>query len=664
MMGFVLREVSNFGNSVGNVVKGVGDLAVSAVKGVGDAIVGTVNTIDNTVQAIIKDPLPTLLQVAGASVGIPPYVTAAVITAARGGDLEDIAKTAAISYIASEAVASTNIGKEIGSVTKTAGQDFTNYMMENFSLPPDAAVAIAKAATASLNSSIIGGVSAAITGKSVADGIASGFTSGLIYSSTNSYFDTLNKDPNWGFSQRALDLMKGSTSTVLNTIVSGKGDPAQAIGNYIAFATINMAKSNLSDRVKEAYVNLTTDTDVAKKAQEKYALAKADVDAKINEGEKIRNEINTAADSLNTRIRDEYTPAKTKLDEQLTAYESGVALYNTEKKRYDDNKYAYENYPTKMAQDGYQIYDEDAGTYYKEIPVINREGQVEYHLQFAPTKDEFLKAANAAADAVNTAITYTNQTGAAAQKIYDDNKEMFDSVAADSKAIDEKVVKLNAIKSEVEKPDGTNLAQKLKDAADEYQKKYDAWSKTKAASDATAENYTKALAATATRDATIDALNTGAVTVTGKDANGNWLLSNNMTLTTEGKFIQDGQQLFTNSAGIPQKAMDFKANDGSNVDFNENAGRMAISAITLSELYHGAEKSTKVSQNLEVIEEFASLLEVLPYTAKASQHYGAIRSDLEKAGQPIGVNDLHIAAHARSEGLVVVTNNCPAGTIV
>lgn len=91
--------------------------------------------------------------------------------------------------------------------------------------------------------------------------------------------------------------------------------------------------------------------------------------------------------------------------------------------------------------------------------------------------------------------------------------------------------------------------------------------------------------------------------------------------------------------------------------FNENAGRMAISAITLSELFHGAEKSAKVSRNLVVVEEFASLLEVLPYTAKASQHYGAIRSALEKAGRPIGVNDLHIAAHARSEGLTLVTNN-------
>ena len=91
--------------------------------------------------------------------------------------------------------------------------------------------------------------------------------------------------------------------------------------------------------------------------------------------------------------------------------------------------------------------------------------------------------------------------------------------------------------------------------------------------------------------------------------------------------------------------------------FNQNASRMAISAITLAELFHGAEKSTKISENLLVIEDFCSRLEVLPYGAKASQHYGAIRSALEKIGQPIGVNDLHIAAHARSEGLVMVTNN-------
>jgi tRNA(fMet)-specific endonuclease VapC len=49
--------------------------------------------------------------------------------------------------------------------------------------------------------------------------------------------------------------------------------------------------------------------------------------------------------------------------------------------------------------------------------------------------------------------------------------------------------------------------------------------------------------------------------------------------------------------------------------------------------------------------------EVLPYTPKAAQHYGSIRAALERSGDTIGINDLHIAAHARSEGLVLVTNN-------
>jgi tRNA(fMet)-specific endonuclease VapC len=91
--------------------------------------------------------------------------------------------------------------------------------------------------------------------------------------------------------------------------------------------------------------------------------------------------------------------------------------------------------------------------------------------------------------------------------------------------------------------------------------------------------------------------------------------------------------------------------------FNENSARMAMSVITLSELFHGAENSSRVSDNLLAIEDFVSRIEVLPYMTKASQHYGAIRAALEKRGQVIGVNDLHIAAHARSEGLTVVTNN-------
>ena len=91
--------------------------------------------------------------------------------------------------------------------------------------------------------------------------------------------------------------------------------------------------------------------------------------------------------------------------------------------------------------------------------------------------------------------------------------------------------------------------------------------------------------------------------------------------------------------------------------FNEHAGHMAISSITLAELLHGAEKSNAPSRTLSVVEDFCTRLEVLPYGPKAAQHYGSIRSALEKRGETINVNDLHIAAHARSEGLTLASNN-------
>ena len=91
--------------------------------------------------------------------------------------------------------------------------------------------------------------------------------------------------------------------------------------------------------------------------------------------------------------------------------------------------------------------------------------------------------------------------------------------------------------------------------------------------------------------------------------------------------------------------------------FNANASRMAISSITLSELFYGSEKSLNRDKNLEAVEEFVSHLDVLPYDAKASQHYGQIKATLEKKGQIIGENDIHIAAHATSHGLILVSNN-------
>ncbi len=91
--------------------------------------------------------------------------------------------------------------------------------------------------------------------------------------------------------------------------------------------------------------------------------------------------------------------------------------------------------------------------------------------------------------------------------------------------------------------------------------------------------------------------------------------------------------------------------------FNQHAGQLCISSITMAELMHGVEKSAKPGHNLRQVEDFVSRLMVLEYGNKAAAHYGEIRAVLERKGTPIGVNDLHIAGHARGDGLTLVTNN-------
>jgi tRNA(fMet)-specific endonuclease VapC len=91
--------------------------------------------------------------------------------------------------------------------------------------------------------------------------------------------------------------------------------------------------------------------------------------------------------------------------------------------------------------------------------------------------------------------------------------------------------------------------------------------------------------------------------------------------------------------------------------FERFALRLCISAITLAELHHGAEKSGRPAANLVSLQKFVSRMQVLSFTAEAAEHYGQIRAHLESAGTPVGIHDLLIGAHARSEGLTLVTNN-------
>lgn len=91
--------------------------------------------------------------------------------------------------------------------------------------------------------------------------------------------------------------------------------------------------------------------------------------------------------------------------------------------------------------------------------------------------------------------------------------------------------------------------------------------------------------------------------------------------------------------------------------FNRHHGQMCISAVSLMELIYGAEKSASPGRNLAVVEGFAARLDVLPYDEIAASHTGQLRAELAKSGAPIGPYDQMIAGHARSRGLIVVTNN-------
>jgi tRNA(fMet)-specific endonuclease VapC len=91
--------------------------------------------------------------------------------------------------------------------------------------------------------------------------------------------------------------------------------------------------------------------------------------------------------------------------------------------------------------------------------------------------------------------------------------------------------------------------------------------------------------------------------------------------------------------------------------FNALAEQLCISSITLGELHYGAEKSARRAENLTAIEHFTARLEVLLFADKAAAHYGQLRAELERAGTPCGVHDMQIGGHARSEGLILVTNN-------
>lgn len=84
---------------------------------------------------------------------------------------------------------------------------------------------------------------------------------------------------------------------------------------------------------------------------------------------------------------------------------------------------------------------------------------------------------------------------------------------------------------------------------------------------------------------------------------------------------------------------------------------ICISSITYAELCHGVENSQAKEKNHIALMMFLSEISIFSFDADAAQFYGEVRANLQKQGKLIGPMDMLIAAHAKSKGLILVTNN-------
>jgi tRNA(fMet)-specific endonuclease VapC len=84
---------------------------------------------------------------------------------------------------------------------------------------------------------------------------------------------------------------------------------------------------------------------------------------------------------------------------------------------------------------------------------------------------------------------------------------------------------------------------------------------------------------------------------------------------------------------------------------------ICLSSVVKAELIYGAHRSSRAANNLRLLRRFFEPFVSLPFDDHCADQYGLIRSELERAGTPIGPNDLIIAATALTHDLILVTNN-------
>jgi hypothetical protein len=249
-MSAVVSFVEDAFEAVGDVFEAVGDVVEDVADFVGDAI----ETVGDVVQAVIDDPLPVLLSVAGSFVGIPPPVTMGAITAARGGDLEDIALSMGTAYFAPQ------VGSALSSTVSSAFIDagFNEVFNETFT----------QVASDSISKGFVNGTIAEIKGGSFEDGFAGGFTGGMVQGGVGEVASYVKPDVIELAMDSGLDLREATSvfnagtrafSAGITSEVTGRGDFATSFTNSAIGSGIDAGTRSLNTTIDEQFRTAATE---------------------------------------------------------------------------------------------------------------------------------------------------------------------------------------------------------------------------------------------------------------------------------------------------------------------------------------------------------------------------------------------------------------------
>jgi len=245
-MSAVVSFVEDTFEAVGDVFEAVGDVVEDVVDVVGDVV----DKVGDVVQAVIDDPVPVLLSVAGSFVGIPPMVTMGALTAARGGDLEDIALSMGTAYIGS-----------------AAGAGFTNSISSTFSstfIEAGANETFAQIASDSITKGLVNGTIAEVRGGSFEDGFAGGAIGGLVAGGVGEVGDYVKPDIVELAMESGLDLKEATSlynagakafTSGITSEITGKGDFATSFANSAVGSGVDAGTRSLNATIDEQFAS-------------------------------------------------------------------------------------------------------------------------------------------------------------------------------------------------------------------------------------------------------------------------------------------------------------------------------------------------------------------------------------------------------------------------